>query len=74
MFLDLRKAYEKCSRHRVARHMHENGRALHGSLPNAVWATDITYVCTCQSWLYLAVVLDMYLCEVVRWVAGPTAY
>lgn len=35
--------------------------------PNKVWVTDITYIRTWQSWLYLAVVLDLYVRKVVGW-------
>ena len=27
---------------------------------NAAWVTDITYICTWQGWLYLAVVMDLF--------------
>ena len=30
------------------------------TVPNRVWAGDITYVWTTEGWLYLAVVLDLY--------------
>ena len=35
--------------------------------PDAVWATDITYVRTYEGWLYLAVVLDLFSRRVVGW-------
>ena len=35
------------------------------SAPNQVWVTDITYIRTCQGWLYLAVVVDLYARKVV---------
>jgi transposase InsO family protein len=35
--------------------------------PNAVWASDITYIWTSQGWLYLAVVLDLCSRQVVGW-------
>ncbi|CAA0102862.1 Uncharacterised protein [BD1-7 clade bacterium] len=28
--------------------------------PNQKWAGDITHLCTSESWLYLAVVIDLY--------------
>lgn len=37
------------------------------SLPNRVWATDITYIPTGEGHLYLAVVLDLYSRRVVGW-------
>jgi len=33
--------------------------------PDAVWATDITYIRTYEGWLYLAVVLDLFSRRVV---------
>lgn len=38
--------------------------------PNRVWATDIMYIRTWQSWLYLAVVMDLYSRRIVGW--GPS--
>ena len=35
--------------------------------PNAVWATDLTYVTTRQGWLYLALVLDVGTRRVIGW-------
>ena len=35
--------------------------------PNTQWVTDITYVRTAQSWLYLCVVVDLYSGIVVGW-------
>jgi putative transposase len=29
--------------------------------PNKVWVTDITYIRTCEGWLYLTVVLDFFI-------------
>ncbi len=39
--------------------------------PNKVWVTDITYIRTWQSWLYLAAVMDLFSRLVVGWAAGP---
>ena len=38
---------------------------------NAKWVTDITYIRTDEGWLYLAVVVDLYLKEVVGWSMSP---
>ena len=35
--------------------------------PNTRWATDITYVRTAESWLYLCVVIDLHSRQVVGW-------
>lgn len=36
-------------------------------VPNARWAADITYLWTCQGWLYLAVVMDLFSRRIVGW-------
>lgn len=45
-------------------------RSFTAPKPNAVWATDITYVPTREGWLYLAVVLDLYARRAVGWAMG----
>lgn len=35
--------------------------------PNRGWVLDLTYVWTTESWLYLAVILDLYSRRVVGW-------
>lgn len=35
--------------------------------PNRVWVSDITYIRTCEGWLYLAVVIDLFSRGVVGW-------
>ena len=35
--------------------------------PNRVWVGDITYLWTCEGWVYLAVVIDLYSRRVVGW-------
>jgi putative transposase len=42
-------------------------RKFQVSLPNRVWASDITYIKTAEGHLYLAVVLDLYSRQVVGW-------
>ena len=39
--------------------------------PNQRWATDITYVWTSQSWMYLAVIMDLFSRRVVGWAMAP---
>jgi putative transposase len=35
--------------------------------PNKVWVSDITYIRTCEGFLYLAVVIDLYSRRVIGW-------
>ncbi len=32
--------------------------------PNQAWVTDLTYIRTHEGWLYLAVVVDLFSCQV----------
>ena len=45
-------------------------RKFNPQSPNAVWASDITYVPTQEGWLYLAVTIDLYSRMVVGWSMG----
>ena len=40
--------------------------------PNTVWVGDMTYICTSEGWLYLAVVLDLFSRRIVGWAMGAT--
>lgn len=40
--------------------------------PNQVWAGDVTYIATDESWAYLAVLLDLYSRRVVGWAMSET--
>jgi putative transposase len=42
-------------------------RNFHAEHPDSVWVSDITYICTRQGWMYLAVILDLYSRKVVGW-------
>jgi putative transposase len=35
--------------------------------PNQIWAGDVSYLKTCEGWLYLAIVLDLYSRRIVGW-------
>lgn len=39
--------------------------------PNAAWFADIAYVKTRQSWLYLALVMDIWSRRIVGWSMAP---
>lgn len=45
-------------------------RDFTATAPNQKWVTDVTYVQTDESWLYLAAILDLYNREVVGWAMG----
>jgi transposase InsO family protein len=42
-------------------------RQFRVSVPNRIWAGDITFIPTRRGWLYLAVLLDLYSRRVVGW-------
>jgi putative transposase len=42
--------------------------------PNKARVTDITYIRTWESWLYLAVVMDLFSRMIVGWAAAPTIH
>ena len=47
-------------------------RQFNPSRPNTAFVTDITYVRTGTSWLYLVIVLDLYSRKVVGWAMAPS--
>lgn len=49
-------------------------RGFKVSEPNRAWVTDITYICTYDDFLYLAVVLDLLSRQVVGWATRPTQH
>lgn len=42
------------------------------SAPNQTWVSDITYIRTEQSWLFLAAIMDLYTRKIVGWAMSPT--
>lgn len=48
-------------------------RRFNPPAPNTVWAGDITYIRVGGSWLYLAVVMDLYSRRIVGWAFSRTA-
>jgi transposase InsO family protein len=38
--------------------------------PNQKWVTDITYIHTCEGWLYLSAVMDLYSRALIGWSMG----
>jgi putative transposase len=47
-------------------------RRLTVTAPNRVWAADITAIPTCEGWLYLAVLVDLWSRRIVGWALRPT--
>ena len=45
-------------------------RDFTASAPNQKWVTDVTFIGTDESWLYLAVIVDLFNREVVGWAMG----
>lgn len=43
------------------------GRNFSETEPDKAWVADITYIPTCQGWLYLAVIIDLFSRRVVGW-------
>ena len=42
-------------------------RVFKAERPNQLWVSDFTYVSTCQGWLYVAFVIDVYARRIVGW-------
>jgi putative transposase len=47
-------------------------RQFQATVSNQKWAADFTYVWTAESWLFVAVVLDLYSRRVMGWSMQPT--
>ena len=45
-------------------------RRFEAERPNALWLADITYVPTCEGYLFLGVVMDMFSRKIVGWSMG----
>jgi putative transposase len=42
-------------------------RQFEAQAPNRKWVADFTYIWTCEGWLYVAAVLDLFSHRVVGW-------
>lgn len=40
--------------------------------PNAAWCSDITYIWTCEGFVYLTSIMDLYSRKIIAWVLSPT--
>jgi putative transposase len=47
-------------------------RDFTATAPNQKWVGDISYICTDEGWMYLAVVIDLYSRAVIGWSMQPT--
>jgi len=45
-------------------------RDFTATAPNQKWVTDVTFIATDESWLYLAAIIDLYNREIVGWAMG----
>lgn len=55
------------SKHNLPVRKNVLNRKFYINQPNKVWVSDITYIFTCEGWLYLAIILDLYSRKVVGW-------
>jgi putative transposase len=55
------------SKHRLPIFRNVLARNFTAPAPNQVWVADVTFIPTCEGWLYFAVVLDLYSRRVVGW-------
>lgn len=55
------------SKHSHPVHPNLLNRNFTATAPNQVWTGDITYICTLEGWLYLAVVIDLFSRKVIGW-------
>ena len=60
------------SRHALSIDDNVLNRQFEPVAPNAAWVSDITYVRTRSSWLYLAAVMDLFSRKIVGWAMAPT--
>ena len=48
------------------------GRDFRPEKPDAAWCTDITYIWTCEGFVYLTSIMDLYSRKVIAWTLGDT--
>jgi len=64
-----KKKYKKTTNsnhaYRIAENLLDQNFQAHS--PNAVWVSDITYICTEVGWMYLVLILDLFSRKVVSW-------
>ncbi len=55
------------SKHNFPIHNNIMNREFTADKPNLRWVSDITYIPTCEGWLYLAVIMDLFSRKIVGW-------
>ena len=48
------------------------GRDFRPEKPDAAWCTDVTYIWTCEGFVYLTSIMDLYSRKVIAWTLGDT--
>lgn len=48
------------------------GRDFQPERPDAAWCTDITYIWTCEGFVYLSSIMDLYSRKIISWTLGET--
>jgi putative transposase len=72
LFAEVPRSYKLTTQ---SRHGHRRYKNMVGKIravqPNHIWATDMTYIRVASSFVYLAVVIDLFSRKVVGWAIGP---
>jgi transposase InsO family protein len=48
------------------------GEQFNPSKPNGIWCTDITYIWTVDSFVYLTSIMDLYSRKIISWTLSKT--
>ena len=69
-----KKKFVTTTKSKHSKNIAENklNREFHADKPNQKWVTDITFLPTNESWLFLAVVLDLFSRKIIGWAFATT--
>jgi len=62
------------SKHKIPASPNILHRDFRAEKPNKIWVSDITYIDTCEGWLYLTMILDLYNREIVGYSSSNNLY